>query len=206
MMKPYCLLLFLLFYISVNSQDTKPGLFSVTDGELLNLIVESPTIDFRIASESPLDSDAPVVYYLYESFALYHNYFLRSVNQLREVVELKNIISSIPKKHPELAENSEALHLLAETYHQKAYDGKNYDYIFQNVKNQYDTLRIKAKIQELSVLNDHPETFDPAEYKKELILSAEQIMQNLLQSQNTKHNRKSAEEGLSYYHKLKEIK
>ncbi|MGA9211278.1 hypothetical protein [Kaistella sp.] len=196
MMKPYCLLLFLLFYISVNSQNAKPGLFSVTDRELLNLIVESPTIDFSIASESPLDSDAPVVYYLYESFALYHNYFLRSVNQLREVVELKNIISSIPKKHPELAKNREALLLLAETYHQKAYDGQSYDAIFQNVRNQYDTLLMKATIPELTVVNHHPEILDPTAYKKELLLSAELIMQNLLQSQNTKHNRKSAEEGL----------
>lgn len=206
MIKLYCCLLFLLFSISVNSQNAKAGLFSVTDKELLNLIVESPNIDFSIASENPFDSDAPVVYYLFQNFALYHNYFLRSVDQLREVVEFKNILSSLPEKYPELSENRDALRLLAETYHQKAYDGQNYDEIFKNVKNQYDTLLLKATIPDLPVIDHRPDMLDQAEYKNELLLSAEQIMQHLLHSQNTKRNRESAEEGLSYYHKLREIK
>ncbi|MBW8359291.1 MAG: hypothetical protein K0M63_05735 [Weeksellaceae bacterium] len=199
-MKPFQLLLFLCCSIVAFAQNVRSGSFSITDKNLLEEITASPGVDLSVAVWN--GDGEPETRTVALSLEMYYLNFLRAVNQLKDVVNLKNDLADLRYSYSEHYFNKAALNQMAELTYHKAWNTEDYDTIFSRVLERYALLRSRWDDPALPVYDDfHYKREEPAlAYKERMWTTAKKIMQNLSSHRNLYKNRAGAKEGQRFYH------
>lgn len=199
-MKRFQLLLFLCCGILASAQNVRSDSFSITDKNLLEEITASPSVDLSVAVWN--GDGQPESRTVMLSMEMRYYDFLRAVNQLKDVVNLKNDLADLRYSYPELYFNKAALNQVAELTYLKAWNSEDYDTIFRRVLERYALLQSGWDDPALPVYDDfHHKREEPAlQYKERMRTTAKKIMQNLSGHRNLYKNSQRAKEGQRFYH------